>query len=83
MKIMSVFPAARAIIKARLFGMRTPLAVTWQLTTRCNLKCEYCGVWEQKIPELSTSEITSRPETLHKLGALYISFSGGEPSLAK
>lgn len=77
----TILPVAKALLKARLFGIKTPLAVSFKLTTRCNLKCSYCGIWDENIHELDTSQIISMLEGFSKMGTQYVSLSGGEPLL--
>ncbi len=33
-----------------------PLYATYNVTFRCNSRCEYCGYWRSSWPELSTNE---------------------------
>lgn len=65
-----------------------PCAVTMRMTYKCNLKCSFCGFWKYKIfknntPELSTEQIFSLIDDLHKIGIPYITVTGGEPLLRK
>lgn len=69
---------AKTVIMARMFKKRCPLLVSWALTYRCNLKCQYCGYDGQGYKELSTSEAFQMADQLAHLGARYIIFSGGE-----
>lgn len=69
------------ILEAVTLKKRTPLAVTWNITYRCNLQCKYCGAWERDIKELDTKKIFNIIEQLSKLGTKFITFSGGEPLL--
>ena len=66
MKVSDVLLTAKALVKARLFKIRTPLVVSWTLTTRCNYKCVYCesklghntpGDTEHKIPSSIKEEL--------------------------
>jgi len=81
MKISDRLYAASAILKARLFGIKTPLAVSCELTNRCNLRCEYCGTWEKDENEQSTHEIIKKLEIFRKMGTKWLSFTGGEALL--
>ncbi|HET6444173.1 MAG TPA: radical SAM protein [candidate division Zixibacteria bacterium] len=64
------------------------LAVHWEITYRCNEKCTHCYLDVlppgAKVPgELSTEEAKRVIDELADLGALTISFSGGEVFLRK
>ena len=60
-----------------------PVAVRWNLLSRCVSRCEYCNLWKRSSSsdELTTSQIKDGLEQLAALGATRISFSGGEPLL--
>lgn len=57
----------------------------YYVTLRCNLKCEFCNIWQNKcnftIPEQSIAEVDSNLRALKKLGIKLIDFTGGEPLL--
>jgi len=69
------------LLQAVLFKKRFPLAVTWNITYRCNLRCSYCGAWKNKGEELDTKSIFNIIGQLAVLGTKFITFSGGEPLL--
>lgn len=71
------------ILKLRLFYKRTPIAIRWQITYRCPLRCLYCNIWKIKLPELQTNEVLSLLNEVARCGTKKISFSGGEPMLRK
>lgn len=52
-----------------------------ELTSRCNLKCEYCYQKTQKYQDLSTSKWKKVIDTLNLHGIHQITFGGGEPLL--
>ncbi len=66
---------------ALVFKRKIPLIVSWHLTYRCNLRCKYCGFWENEIKELDTARIFSIIDELAACGNKLISFTGGEPSV--
>jgi MoaA/NifB/PqqE/SkfB family radical SAM enzyme len=66
-----------------VFGRKIPLIIGWNLTYRCNLRCSYCGLWENKTPELDKKKVIELIEELSSLGTKMISFGGGEPLLRK
>ncbi len=83
MKLKIIFPAALAVLKAKLLSISTPLAVTWQLTSDCNLRCKYCGVWETPFSTLSVDQIEKILNELKAKGTIYLSLTGGEPLIRK
>ncbi len=81
MRIKNKKKAIGLLIKARMFNKRVPLAVRWQLTNKCVLKCGYCNVWNSTKKELTFNEISGILDQMAALGTQTISFSGGEPML--
>jgi MoaA/NifB/PqqE/SkfB family radical SAM enzyme len=75
--------ALGSLIKVRLFRNNTPLAVRFQLTNRCTLRCQYCTLWKTQKEDLSTEQIVKIIGDLGTLGTKRISLSGGEPLLRK
>ena len=69
------------ILKLRIFHRKIPIAVRWQLTYRCPMRCIYCDLWEKDVLELRTAQILSLLNEMKKSGVRKISFSGGEPML--
>lgn len=70
------------IVRSTKFNHRL-LSVHWELTYRCNERCTHCYLDVMppgaKVPgELSTDEAKAVIDDLAKLGALTITFSGGE-----
>jgi radical SAM protein with 4Fe4S-binding SPASM domain len=64
------------------------LSVQWELTYRCNERCTHCYLDVMspgsKVPgELSTEEAKKTIDDLARLGALTITFSGGEVFLRR
>ena len=66
---------------------RSLLSITLEITARCNNNCKHCYInlpendIKAKQIELSYSEITSIIDEAVSLGALWCSFTGGEPLL--
>jgi MoaA/NifB/PqqE/SkfB family radical SAM enzyme len=69
------------VIYALVFKKRIPLAVSWNITYKCNLRCGYCGAHEKNVEELDTKSVLSVVSEFAALGAKLIKFSGGEPLL--
>jgi len=63
----------------------SPLAVFWEITNTCNLKCIHCykraGKAEQN--ELSTKECLQLVREMGKMHVMRVNFGGGEPLLRK
>ncbi len=80
----SVYPA-ETFIKARLNGI--PLFATFELTPRCNFNCGMCYVHlknseiEKYGKELTAEEWISIGQQAAKQGTLFLTITGGEPSL--
>lgn len=83
MRIKNKKDALRSAFAVRFLGKRIPLAVRWQLTNRCVLRCRYCSIWNTPKNELDFTQVLSVLDQLAQLGTQTISFSGGEPMLRK
>ncbi|MDP8252976.1 MAG: radical SAM protein [Candidatus Kaelpia aquatica] len=79
MKLKSQLSIASCFAKAKLFKIRTPIALSWAVTYRCNYKCKYCKDWNLKTDEVSTSKALEIIDKLRQLGLQRINFTGGEP----
>ena len=62
-------------------GKKPLIKVEHILTYSCNLKCGFCGLYNQKVKELNKEEIKVLMEEFLKLGCLSWYFGGGEPLL--
>jgi len=62
-----------------------PVAVVWELTLTCNLKCQHCGsrAGRPRSDELTTAEALDVVDQLARLGAREIGLIGGEAFLRK
>lgn len=62
-----------------------PVAVVWELTLTCNLKCQHCGsrAGRPRADELTTSEALDVVDQLARLGAREIALIGGEAFLRR
>ena len=58
-----------------------PLAVLWDLTSRCNLKCHHCVVdsGPERDDQLSLEKCLNLLDELANFGVQQLIFSGGEP----
>ncbi len=69
-----------SVIRYKLTGKRTPVAVAWLITGRCNLDCCYCK-WKdlRRSEELDTAAAKDMIDQMKRAGVRLISFTGGEP----
>jgi len=78
----SAFDLVRQIFFANFFTPSLPYKITFALTYKCNLKCEYCKTWARpKEKELSLDKIKLVLRSTHKLRWLHL--TGGEIFLRK
>ncbi len=75
--------AAGGVLKARLLKQKAPLIVGWAITDQCNRRCSYCDIWQRPPRDLPTDQVLAIIDGLAELGAIRISFTGGEPLLRK
>ncbi len=60
-----------------------PVYVHYAITSRCNLRCRSCVIWQRDEPELTTDEVAELAAVLERLGCVQLSLGGGEPALRK
>jgi len=60
-----------------------PFYASFKITHRCNLRCAFCNVWADKIPDLQTKDVFAVIDNLSRASTFTISFEGGEPLLRK
>lgn len=69
----------------KLVNIFMKILCNYYVTLRCNLKCKFCNIWQQKenfnLPEQNINEIENNLKALKKLGVKLIDFTGGEPLL--
>jgi radical SAM protein with 4Fe4S-binding SPASM domain len=70
-------------LSAKAAQSRRPEGVTFELTYGCNLRCVHCyNPTHRALPqELTTGEICALLNQIADLGALTVTFTGGEPSV--
>lgn len=66
-----------------MVGIRTPVFLQLKPTFKCNMKCEFCNLWQENIKEADTQTFKKIIKDTHNLGASTINFSGGEPFIRK
>jgi MoaA/NifB/PqqE/SkfB family radical SAM enzyme len=69
------------ILSRRVIGRRLPLIANLTLTYRCNLRCQYCGIWKAPGAEMSRAEVGTLIDQIAAAGGERLSFGGGEPML--
>ncbi len=60
-----------------------PFYASFKITHRCNLRCGFCNVWADKVPDLPTADVCTVIDNLSSASTFTISFEGGEPLLRK
>lgn len=67
-----------------IFHKGFPLQVGVYITERCNLKCRMCNIWKIKEPATYPSHYQKKLiDGLSRIGCIYYSISGGEPTLVE
>lgn len=68
-------------------GTWEPYFCNYWLTYKCNSKCEFCRIWQDKslqnISNAKFSDVKKNLEDLKEIGVKMIDFTGGEPLLNK
>jgi len=68
--------------KARLLGIKKPLQTVLFITDQCNLACRHCTAYKKENTTTKTCNyIREELEYSHRLGARFVDFQGGEPTL--
>jgi len=57
--------------------------IVWNVTSKCNLKCEFCFGPEQRVDDLNTNQARKMIDQFKMQGAEKIVFTGGEPLTRK
>jgi radical SAM protein with 4Fe4S-binding SPASM domain len=76
---------AKALINQKNVS-KAPYYVNWRLTGACNSRCIMCDQWRKKEyskQQFKINEINRILKELKRIGAFYICFNGGEPSLLR
>jgi len=80
MSIINKYGFWMPLIKLNLLGKRSPLIVVFRITNKCDLKCSYCNLWNQKVKEIDKETVFSIIDQICKEN-MFICLSGGEPLL--
>jgi radical SAM protein with 4Fe4S-binding SPASM domain len=74
--------AGLAGLLARAEERLIPVAVTLELTGRCNFACRHCVVPDHGVSDgLTTARVLALLDELAAMGTLFLTFTGGEPLL--
>lgn len=60
-----------------------PLFASYNVTSRCNMRCSFCDWWRMNLPELPTKKALAAIDEVCNLGVSFFDLSGGEPLLRK
>jgi len=70
--------------RTRILGQKIPLVTVIFITDQCNLQCKHCCVYAQNgVKKKSYEQIKTELKKAHKMGARFVDFEGGEPTLWK
>ena len=67
----------------RVAGPGTPIAAMLEVADRCNERCLHCYQVQGQKGEMSTAELKRVIDELAELGVLFLTISGGEPTLRR
>lgn len=60
----------------------SPKTIKWEITRRCNYRCDYCGIWKNNQQALNPIDIKKMAEGFNYLqGVWKFDITGGEPFL--
>jgi MoaA/NifB/PqqE/SkfB family radical SAM enzyme len=62
-------------------GRKSPVRVMYFSNFRCNLSCNYCGIWKTRRKEMTTWEVKRAMDEFSEAGTVMWTFTGGEPLL--
>src|SRR5215208_4107221 len=70
-------------VRDRAVADRIPISVHFDLTYRCNERCEHCYLDHEDHGEMTSGEVKDVLDQLASAGTLFLTFSGGELLLRK
>ena len=74
--LLNFFKAYKRLKKSK------PFALSFDITSRCNLHCQYCYWWKNRVnKELSLNQIVKIASSYRKQGFVQANWIGGEPTL--
>jgi MoaA/NifB/PqqE/SkfB family radical SAM enzyme len=60
-----------------------PFYASFKVTHICSLKCEFCNVWKEKTPDLSTEDACKVIDNIAESSIIVLSLEGGDPLVRK
>jgi MoaA/NifB/PqqE/SkfB family radical SAM enzyme len=77
------FTYAASLLSFAVEGAPRPFSAAFNVTDRCNLRCEYCNFSSFAGPELDVPQIAGLFARLHDMGVRRLGIVGGEPLVRK
>src|SRR5450759_2258193 len=74
---------AASLLSFAVDGAPRPFSAAFNVTDRCNLRCEYCNFSSFAGPELDVPHIAVLFDRLHGMGVRRLGVVGGEPLVRK
>lgn len=81
MSIRRALTGGLSLVRAGVFGRRTPLSVHLSLTNRCTGQCPYCTIRRRPPHDLDTRQAMVLIDQMTAAGTRRIHLVGGEPTL--
>jgi len=60
-----------------------PFYASFKVTHICSLKCDFCNVWKEKTPDLSTKDACRVIDNIAQSSIIVLSLEGGDPLVRK
>ena len=60
-----------------------PFYASFKVTHICSLKCNFCNVWREKTPDLSTEDVFKVIDNIANSSIIVLSLEGGDPLVRK
>ena len=80
----ALFYSSYWFANTRLLGRKKPLQTVLFISDQCNLACKHCSVYKTVNPRIKTYDtIKDELEYSYRLGARFVDFEGGEPTIWK
>lgn len=72
-----------AAVQFKFLNKRNIIKVGHRITHKCNYKCSYCSVWNDKVEELNSEQILKLVDEVAEAGCVAYAITGGEPLVRK
>ena len=60
-----------------------PFYASYKVTHKCSLKCSFCNVWMEDIPDLETKDVFKVIDNIANSSIVVLSLEGGDPLVRK